>query len=290
MTLSGFALVFAAACCHATWNFFVKRIGGGPELVWLFSTISVVLYLPIAVFIWITESPVFGMFEILFIIGSSTLHLGYFLLLQTGYRKGDLSLVYPTARATGPLLSSSFAIILLGEILTPQILAGGLAIIVGVLFLTGGPGKGRTARETGNMSSSLYFGLGAGVLIGAYTVWDAYAVAVLMVPPILLDYASSIGRMCVLAPVARTRKDLIRSHWHNHRLGILCIAVFNPLAYILVLYALTFTPVVYVAPIRELSVLITVLLGTLVLGEPGLRRRFGWAILILVGVVLLGTG
>ncbi len=71
---------------------------------------------------------------------------------------------------------------------------------------------------------------------------------------------------------------------------MIAIAVFNPLAYILVLYALTFTPVVYVAPAREVSVLITVLMGTLLLGEQGLRRRMGWAVLILAGMTILATG
>ena len=92
MTAFGFALVLAAAFCHATWNFFVKRINGGLELVWLFSVISVLIYLPIAAYIFITERPIFEFWEILFIAGSAALHLGYFLLLQIGYRKGDLSL------------------------------------------------------------------------------------------------------------------------------------------------------------------------------------------------------
>lgn len=285
MSVLGVVLVLAAACCHATWNFYVKRINGGPELVWLFSLLSVVLYLPVAIFIFVTQRPVFGVLEVLFIAGSAVLHLGYFLLLQQGYRKGDLSLVYPTARATGPFLSVSFAVIFLGEHLTPQILTGGISIIVGVLFLTGGFKRGAV-----NVSASITFGLGAGALIGSYTVWDAYAVSVLLVSPLLLDYASSLGRCVLLAPYAVKRKTLVASYWNEQRVAVICIAVFNPLAYILVLYALTFTPVMYVAPIRELSVLITVLLGTLLLGESGLRQRLGWAALILAGVALLATG
>ena len=70
---------------------------------------------------------------------------------------------------------------------------------------------------------------------------------------------------------------------------MVAISVLNPLAYILVLYALTFTPVVYVAPTRELSVLITVVLGAVVLGEARLSHRLPWAALILAGVALLAT-
>jgi drug/metabolite transporter (DMT)-like permease len=284
MTILGFGLVLAAACCHAIWNFFVKRIDGGPELVWLFSLISVALYLPLAIAILMVSNATFGLREMAFIAGSAALHLGYFLLLQQGYRRGDLSLVYPTARATGPLLSTTFAVVILGERMSAQIGVGASAIIVGVLFLTGG-----FKRGGGHVAASVLFGLGAGGLIGSYTVWDAYMVSSVLVPPLLLDYASSVGRTILLAPIAARQKEMIAGYWRNHRLGVLAIAVFNPLAYILVLYALTFTPVVYVAPTREMSVLITVIMGSILLGEGELKRRLLWAALILTGVILLAS-
>ena len=283
MTSLGISLVLAAAVCQATWNFFVKKIGGGPELIWLFSLVSVLLYGPVAVWILFTEAPEFGVPVLVFIAGSALLHLGYFLLLQTGYRQGDLSLVYPTARATGPLLSTALAVLLLGERVTLQLVFGALIVVSGVLILTGGLGRSR------QFSTSLAFGLGAGLLIGTYTVWDAYAVSVLAVSPILLDYASSVGRTLLLAPVARRRATLVRSHWRNHRFAVLSIAVFNPLAYILVLFALTFTPVAYVAPTREVSVLLTVLAGSLLLGEGALKHRLSWSGYILIGIILLVT-
>ena len=284
MTLVGFGLVLTAALCHAIWNFCVKRINGGPELVWLFSLVSVALYSPIAVFIISTQKSSFGPREIAFVAASAFLHLGYFLLLQRGYRRGDLSFVYPTARATGPLLSTAVAIGFLNEKLTYQIAAGGLTIVVGVIFLTGG-----FKRSRENMTASIAFGLGAGSLISSYTVWDAYTVSTVLVPPLLLDYASSIGRALILAPIAAERKNLVRAYWRAHRLGVITIAIFNPLAYILVLYALTFTPIVYVAPTREASVLITVLMGSILLKEGDLRRRMFWAALILAGVGLIVT-
>ena len=48
-------------------------------------------------------------------VGSGVLHALYFVLLQRGYAAGDLSLVYPLARGTGPLLSGAAAIVFLGE-------------------------------------------------------------------------------------------------------------------------------------------------------------------------------
>ena len=283
MTSLGFALVLAAALCHATWNFFIKRINGGAELIWLFSVLSALIYLPLAVIIWVS-SPAFDLVQLGFIAGSAVVHLLYFIVLQAGYRNGDLSLVYPTARATGPLLSSAFAVILLGEVLSWQIAAGAVVIVFGVFMLTGG-----LKRSGGNAAVSLGFGIGAGLLIGCYTAWDAYTVSVLVVPPLLVDYSSSVARSIVLAPLAFRRRADVARHWREHRGGVLTIAVFNSLAYILVLVALTFTPVVFVAPIREVSVLVTVLMGSVLLGEGNLRSRLGWSAVILAGVVLLAS-
>lgn len=107
MSFYGFFLVLLAACCHATWNFCVKKINGGPELIWLFSLCSIIIYLPIA-FIIVGTNPVpVEPRTLFFIVGSILLHTAYFLLLQYGYRKGDLSVVYPIARATGPMLSTT---------------------------------------------------------------------------------------------------------------------------------------------------------------------------------------
>lgn len=285
MSLFALFLILAAACCHATWNFLVKRIDGGPELVWLFSTWSSIIYLPLVViFCWI-EPPTFGAQEWLFLAGSASIHMAYFLLLQQGYKKGDLSLVYPTARATGPFLSIIFAVLFLGETVTPQIIAGGIAIIIGIFFLTGG-----LRRAGPHLTTSLVFGLATGVLIGSYTAWDAYSVTALAIPPLILDYASAISRAVLLSPYAIIRRALVRQHWRNHKIAVLCVAVFNSLAFILFLIALTFTPLVYAAPAREVSVLITVMLGTLLLGEGNFRHRISWALLIMLGMVLLTTG
>ena len=91
-------------------------------------------------------------------------------------------------------------------------------------------------------------------------------------PPLLLDYTSSLTRA---APYALRRREAVRRQWREHKAAILGIAVFNPLAYILVLTAFAFTPVVYVATAREVSVLITVAMVSLLLGEGQLRQRMG---------------
>ena len=285
MPISALALVLTAAVCHATWNYFVKRINGGPELLWLFSAVASLVYMPLVIWIVAVERPVLEAEHYLFMLGSALLHLAYFTLLQMGYRKGDLSLVYPTARATGPMLSAIFAVLVLGEAMTTQMMAGAGIIIFGVMFLTAGRGG-----EAGRPLVSLGFGVLVGCFIAGYTVWDAYAVSTLLIPPLLYDYATTVGRVAFLSPVASRRWDNVRALWRDHRPGVFVIAILSPLAYILVLYALTYTPVTYVAPTRELSVLLTVLAGSFLLKEGHLRWRLGWAVVILVGMVLLVTG
>ena len=284
MTLFALILVFAAAFCHATWNYYVKRINGGPELVWLISILSIIFYLPAVLYILWDGASNFGIFEFLCVMISSLIHLGYFLLLQRGYKKGDLSLVYPIARSTGPFISTAFAVVFLQEQLTVQIAAGGIIIIFGVLSLTGG-----FKQDVKHLTSSMLFGLGAGIFIGSYTVWDAYVVSIVLVSPIVLDYVSNLFRTIVLAPVAFRRKSLVKDYWNEHRMGVVLIGLLSPLAYILFLYALTFTPVMLIAPVRETSVLISVLMGSILLGEGDLKRRLMWSSVILSGVVLLAT-
>lgn len=285
MTVTAFLLVLAAAFCHATWNFFVKRLNGGAELAWMFAVVSSIIYMPVAIFVFIMEKPVFGWVELGFVVGSAIIHLGYFLLLQAGYRSGDLSLVYPTARATGPLLSVSMAVLILGEAITVQLAVGAAIIIIGVVSLTGG-----FARRPDNFRTSLLFGIGSGTFIGCYTVWDAHAVSTIMISPLILEITGLICRALFLTPIGLRRLETVRSFWKEQRLIILVVATIMPLAYILVLYAMTLTPVVYVAPLRESSVLLTVLMGSILLNEGDLKRRLGWALVIMAGVTLLATG
>ena len=284
MTITALLLVLTAAFCHATWNFYVKRIGGGAELIWLISFLSVVFYLPWVLYLFWNGVPSFGFYEIGCLIVSGAIHTIYFALLQRGYRYGDLSLVYPLARSTGPVISMILAVLFLGEMITSQIIMGSAVILTGIFFLTGGFRK----RE-GDVTTSLLYGLVVGLCIGSYTAWDAYVVSVVMVSPVLLDYASNIFRVVFLAPVAMRRKVEISTLWSEHRTGVVLIGLLSPLAYILFLYAITFTPVTLLAPIREISVLISVLMGSIILGEGNLKRRLIWSTVIIGGVGILAT-
>ena len=108
MSVLALILVLSSAVLHATWNWLAKRAAGGIPFVWLFSALSATIYLPIVIITLLTLHPLIGNTEIVFMLGSSMLHLGYFFLLNRGYQVGDLSLVYPLSRGTGPVSCQAF--------------------------------------------------------------------------------------------------------------------------------------------------------------------------------------
>ena len=124
-----------------------------------------------------------------------------------------------------------------------------------------------------------------GVFIAAYTLWDKVAVTTVGNPPLLQGYASLVGMALALAPFALAGTGRTRLTWRRYRGQVLGAALLAPLAYILVLVAMTFTSVAAVAPAREVSVLFGVLLGRRLLGEGGLARRLVGAAAIVAGIV-----
>lgn len=286
MSLLALALVLVSAVAHATWNLFAKRAGGGPPFVWLFDALATLLYAPLVLASLLWTRPHLGGLALVFLAGTAPLHLTYFLLLQRGYRSGDLSLVYPLARGTGPLLSTALAILLFGERPSALALAGALSIVGGVFVLTGGPLRLRHAGA----DPAVLFALLTGVVIAGYTLWDKRAVSVVGIPPLLLNWTNGLGRTLLLTPVALRRWPAVRAEWREHRREAFGVAILSPLAYLLVLTALVFTPVSYVAPARESSILIGALLGTRLLAEGEPRRRLAAAGAIVLGVVALAVG
>lgn len=287
MTGFALALLVISALTHATWNLLAKRTNSGAAFVWLFNTLATVIYTLPAIAVLVVQRPQLGMIQLLWMLGSAILQLAYFLVLQRGYRTGDLSLVYPLARGTGPLLSTTAAIALLGERPTLIALTGAVCIGLGVFILTGDP------RQIRSLSGrwAVVYGLITGGLIAAYTLWDKYAVSTLMIPPVVLYYGDLLGQVGLLTPLALRDWQTVASLWRTYRLEAFGIAFLSPLSYVLVLTALVFTRVSYVAPTREISILIGVAMGNRLLAAEGdAKRRLLAAGVMLLGVVALAVG
>jgi drug/metabolite transporter (DMT)-like permease len=286
MTGAAIVLVLAAAFIHASWNYVLKKSGGGVGFVWAFALLSSLLYAPLAVGVVFFQNFQFGSEALGYLFASAILHTAYYLLLDRGYRYGDLSVVYPLARATGPCLTVLIALLALGERPGVVALCGAALVVGGALFLAASPAK---LREAG-AARGIVFALLTGCMIASYTVVDKQAVSVALIPPILQDWGANLGRVIVMAPVALRRREEVRAAWTNKRMAVLLVALLCPLSYILVLTAMVFTPVSYVAPAREISILFAALMGTHWLQEGDVSRRVAAAAAMALGAVALALG
>jgi drug/metabolite transporter (DMT)-like permease len=287
MPLAALALLLAAACMHATWNFFAKGARNDTALQFASAALAVVAYLPIVAVVIIVGDPSIGWTALGFVAVSSVLHYVYFLLLGEGYRRGDLSLVYPLARGTGPALAVVGAIILFDERPGWLALAGGAMIIAGILLMS----WSSELRGQGDAGIAIAFALATGGIIAVYTLWDKQGVD--RMAPLLYGYGLEAGRLALVAPHTLGRAEgrrQLRETLGDQRRAILAIGLLSPGAYMMVLAALSLAPVSYVAPARELSILIGAVLGLRLLGESHPVRRMSGAAMIVLGIVALALG
>ena len=346
MSATALVLILIAAIAHATWNLFSKQasVSGPTSFVWLMALLGTVLYAPVVAVALLLSPPRLTAEAWVFLTGTGLLQVGYFLFLQTGYARGDLSLVYPVGRGSGALLAALAGIVLLGERPGPAGLAGIALVVLGVLMLgahgtsaartdtspgsagiadaspgdpspadagpgdpsPGDPSPGDAAAQATARAATitrqrprptprpgpwaLAFALVTGLFIATYTLWDKYAVSTLGVPPLLQGYASLPVMVLVIAPFALRERSRTTRVWQDYRHQVAGAAVLSPLAYILVLIALSFTAVAAVAPAREVSVLAGVLLGRTMLGEAGLAWRLAAAGAIAAGIICIAVG
>jgi drug/metabolite transporter (DMT)-like permease len=288
VTAVALGLILFSALVHASWNFLLKKSGGGVGLVTAASALSLLLYLPLAAGIVWFQGYAFRPEHLAIMFASGMIHTVYFLLLDRAYRSGgDLSIVYPLARATGPLLTVIVAVLLLGEHPSAVAIAGAVLIGASAILLTGNP----LAWHRGEARRAVGFALLCGCTIAAYTLWDKKSVAFWLVPPLVYDWGCNFFRVIVLVPFTRHRvPGAITRAWRERRGTVVAIAILSPLSYILVLTAMVFTPVSLVAPAREVSILFAALMGAHFLKEGDVGRRVVAAIGMALGIGGLALG
>jgi len=289
MSLASLLLVIAAAIAHASWNLIAKRAAQvGPAFVFAYALCATVLYAPWVAWIVLHEQMTWTPAVVACMLLSGLLHLGYSLCLQRGYQVADLSVVYPIARGTGPLLSAIGAFVLLGEPPRAAGIAGMLCVVGGVLIIAT-QGRLEIFRQP-HAWIGVRWGLTVGVLIATYTVVDAYGVKVLAIMPVVFDWCTGATRCVLLLPHMATRRaqswEAMRGYWHL----AWAVGLLSPLGYILVLYALrNGAPLSLVAPAREMSMMLGTLAGMLLLREKVGPARLAGCVAIVGGVVLLGS-
>ena len=223
---------------------------------------------------WILLAAVCGAFEVV-----------YFLLLQRGYRDGDVSLVYPLARGTGPTLSVAGSILILGERPSMVALIGVAVIVSGIAVISTAGSRSGTRAPL----SSVLYGLGVGVMIACFTVWDGWAVGTLGLPPIGYFWMAVVVQAILFTPLA-LRGHNVTSALRTNPVVITAIALLGPTSYMLALTAIQLSSVSLVAAAREVSVILVALGGAIFFGEKHVVQRVIGSAVVVSGVALLAVG
>ncbi|KMS88378.1 EamA family transporter [Prauserella rugosa] len=292
MTATALPLVVAAAFVHAGWNLAAKRVpGGGARFVFLYYAVSAALLVPIAAVVVPVAGWSLSGTWVLAMVGTAVFHVAYGVVLQRGYAVGDLSVVYPVARGSGPLLSVAIAVLVLGERPGAVGLVGAALVVLGVFVIGTGSSTGstNTAATDGGIArrAGIVWGVLTGVTIAAYTLWDAFSVTTLDVPVVAYLAGGSALQALLLAPVAgRDRSDTGRL-WREHRREVVLVGLLSPVAYVLVLLAMRIAPVSMVAPARELGIVVGGLAAWRMFGEPDPLRRILGSLVVLAGITAI---
>ncbi|MGJ7571079.1 EamA family transporter [Variovorax sp. RB2P76] len=293
MPLSAFALILLAGVIHASWNIAAKKANGDARFSFQTSVFNMLIWAPVGITLGWNVVPGWGLTEWGFVVLSGVLHIFYFIVLLRGYRRSDLTVVYPLARGSGPLLSSLVAVLFLGEKISLFGVAGIAGVVIGVFLVAGGPKLWRKAQDPvqrERVHKGIRYGVLTGGFIAAYTVADSYAVKFLAMSPILLDYFGNLVRMVLLAPVALKDRATTARMWREQWKYALLVAAVSPVSYVLVLYAVQQAPISHVAPAREVSMLFAALIGGHLLREGDRFLRVLGALFIAAGVVALALG
>lgn len=279
------ALALSAALLHGVWNVLVK-VSGDPLSTFQRATIAgAALMTPPALIAWLaTGRPALSWAAAGFAALSALLEVCYLFLLSAAYRRGELSVVYPIARGSAPLLAVVIGLGLLGERLATTQLVGVGLLLIGILAVTLPQTSGRATIPA----------LLTGVAIAAYTAVDR--VGVRLTTPWLYGWLL----------VVLIASGLAFARWAGRRLGGrlatrpltppvswrqgFVIGLFMWSGYLLVLAALSIAPLSIVAPVRESAVVAVAVWGVWRLGE---RRasvlKITGAAATLVGVTLLAA-
>jgi uncharacterized membrane protein len=290
------ALVLVAATLHAGWNVLLKTSGDTLGTAVRLQAIGTAILLPIAIIGWLLSRPPVDPAGVGLALASGVLEAAYFIFLSAAYARGALSLVYPLARGSAPLVAVVVGVVVLGERLAPGSIVGVACLLAGILLVAR---PWRALREAGREHrGAIGFALATGATIAAYSAVDRVAVrlmepwlygAILAVfATALLSTSVVVGRRTgLLAPAVsagngadRRRPRLLA------RDGLAGVASLS--AYLLILFAYSIAPLATVAPLRESGIVLAAAWGSIRLGETSGRRQAGGRI-VAAGLVVLGA-
>jgi drug/metabolite transporter (DMT)-like permease len=278
VTATALLLVVGAAVLHAGWNALAKRGGDPVVFLWCVGVVASTVYAPIALLVLAREG--FRTAAIPFVVGTIVIHALYFFALGRAYASGDFSLVYPIARGLGVALVPMAALLLFDERLSALGTLGVVLVAAGIFGLHWRPGAWTRAALH---RSGTGWALTTGVLIATYSLVDKAGVS--RISPLAYIWLMEIGACLLLAPVALAKDGVMRAEWRANRLTIVAAALMSPTAYLLVLFAFQLSKTGYVVAAREMSIVLSAVIGSVWMKEGALGRRLAGAVVVLAGVV-----
>jgi drug/metabolite transporter (DMT)-like permease len=282
-----------AAVLHAAWNILLKAAGDPLRTATVGVVAASAILVPLIVVGWAASGqPQVAPEAWLVGVVSGGVEVAYFVFLASAYRRGDLSVVYPLARGSAPLLAVAIGVGLLGERLAPGAWLGVGLLVAGLLVVQRPWRLLRTAA--GDDRAAAGFALLTGAMIAIYTALDR--VGVQLAPAWL--YAGILWPVCAvgLALVWWVRPRVAGGRFRppDERMDVgraVVAGLLTFVAYGLVLFALSREPLAIIAPLREAAVVLTSAWGLVVLGEAASRReagaRLAGSTLVLAGAVIL---
>lgn len=291
MTGLSLGLVLLSALAHASWNFLLKRSVDQEAFLWCLLASASVLLAPVGlVLFWRFPIDPPGQSPAWAFVGATIgLHALYFIALGRGYANGDLSVVYPIARGAGPILVPVLAVVFLGETIAFPALVGIAVVVAGIYTVSLWGNLNLFLRQPGAMlkDHGTRYAILTGLTIACYAIVDKSAMA--HVQPFLYMYLMTLGSAIALSPYLVRSKGLA-AVWHTWRVNrgtIILAGLLTFAAYGMVLTAMSLSRVSYVAPAREVGIVIGVLMGIFLLKEHfGMGRLLG-SIFIIIGLILI---
>lgn len=276
MDLSVLALVLLAAAVHAGWNGWLKK--SSPDFIGL-AAISVGWLIVGAIGVLFVGWPAPVSWP--YLLSTTIVHMFYTGLLVSAYRHGELSLTYPIARGTGPLLVALAAPFFLNEKLdAPDLLAVGL-IVPGILVI-GMAGAHANLRDR----HAILLSLATGVTIAVYTLIDAAGARSSPSPHTYSAWLFVLAASALLVATCVIHRGATITRLTPHLRRGASVGVISALAYMVVLWAMTVAPVALVAAVRETSIFFAALIGWGLLGEKISGLRWLGVVLTVIGLVV----
>lgn len=282
MSPAALVLVVCAAGLHAGWNALAKRGGDQIVFLWCATLASTIAVTPFG--IWQLAQDGLATAAIPFILATIVVHALYFFALGRAYATGAYSLVYPVARGLGVALVPVLALFLFDERLSPAGIAGVALVVAGIAALNLLPA--RAVGAPARFGRGLLWPILTGFTIAAYSLVDKAGVA--RINPVPYIMLMEVGCALLGLPLLWLRPAAVRNELRGWR-RIVLAGVMSTLAYTLVLFAFRMSKTGYVVAARELSIVLSALIGSLLLREGSLAPRLAGAAIVLAGVACIAV-